>query len=486
MSQPLAKIGHNQGPITAPSEEDFLVHLRVTYPQVETDRDRLLKSAASFPASYDDESTAGEVQELIKAMRAHRSAWSAARSQEKTPWQALADTAYNFFKRPEDAIETSMKALLAGHTSFAERKRVRAQVAAEADAKAKREEAERLKREAAAAEERTRKAQEDERLAREAEAKAREATAKAEKERKEAEERIEKARLEEERQAQLKKEREDKERNQLETWLSEANYLVLQNGQYLENIALLTEEGLIEYENAITVAIQTCRKVLASQVASLGQLDRANKLLHTANQHDEIVAARRKADKESRTREREADEKREAEAKAERDRKRKIDEEAADKARRDREAAEAEAAQAKQRASEARADVRSAQAEQRAAVKEQSVAGKDAKVLGKIAEKTETKASRMEAKAEDANAADLSRTRGDYGSVGSLSGRYIARVVSYELVDLAELRPYLNENAIDAAITKWQRDHQKAWNDDAVSTALAGVIFEWHSESRIA
>jgi hypothetical protein len=55
----------------------------------------------------------------------------------------------------------------------------------------------------------------------------------------------------------------------------------------------------------------------------------------------------------------------------------------------------------------------------------------------------------------DAKAAELSRVRGDYGSVASLRTRWTGHLVDRATLDLERLREHLSEDAINQAIRAW-------------------------------
>ena len=48
-----------------------------------------------------------------------------------------------------------------------------------------------------------------------------------------------------------------------------------------------------------------------------------------------------------------------------------------------------------------------------------------------------------------------------------------------------QLRVYIHADASDAAIAPSQREHRLEWNDDAITGALPGVVFDWVPDSRI-
>lgn len=137
-------------------------------------------------------------------------------------------------------------------------------------------------------------------------------------------------------------------------------------------------------------------------------------------------------------------------------------------------------------------------ATRRAAKDAQAAAEKQARESAKIEDahrkaeaetiRTEKRATRAESAAGGSNA-DMSRTRGEHGTVGSLSGRWTPRVIDRDEIPLDALRGYIHPDAIDAAITRFMRDHQTGWaarrDKGSVADALKGVVFDWVPEGRI-
>ena len=64
----------------------------------------------------------------------------------------------------------------------------------------------------------------------------------------------------------------------------------------------------------------------------------------------------------------------------------------------------------------------------------------------------ETEAAKAEQTIADAKPADFARTRGDYGSVTTLSRRWTFRDLKRDEIDLTALRPYLSVDAIEKAL----------------------------------
>jgi hypothetical protein len=121
----------------------------------------------------------------------------------------------------------------------------------------------------------------------------------------------------------------------------------------------------------------------------------------------------------------------------------------------------------------AEAEWRAAQEAEKARLAEQSKVSAET-VIGHIdaAQQYENEADQLAAAAA-AKAADLSRVRGDYGSVQSLRTTWDFRILDLDAIPLDKIRPYLPATAIETAIRGFVR---------AGHHELAGVhIFEKHS-----
>lgn len=168
--------------------------------------------------------------------------------------------------------------------------------------------------------------------------------------------------------------------------------------------------------------------------------------------------------------------------------------------RRDREAhdkrmaklkAEREAEEA--RAKESREVAAKALAERRAAEEAAALARREERQQAKVADATLDDAVRAERRADrlddasKASEADLSRGRGEYGSVGSRATFWSCRIIDRDRISLEQLRPYINATAIDAAVTNFMRAHMPELGrgrdrDDL----LKGVEFYQETTTRVA
>jgi multidrug efflux pump subunit AcrA (membrane-fusion protein) len=179
----------------------------------------------------------------------------------------------------------------------------------------------------------------------------------------------------------------------------------------------------------------------------------------------------------------EAERKARAEAEAaerRREQARKDTEEAEARAKAAKEANEREIARQQVLAAKAEADRATiakveAEAEARAAKTEVREADRDATLAAGAAVRLEKRAERIEDKITDTAA--LSRTRGELGTVGSLARRWTYRVTDYDAIPLERLKPFLNRDAIDAAVYRLMQTGERD---------LPGVVFEQVEEARIA
>lgn len=184
----------------------------------------------------------------------------------------------------------------------------------------------------------------------------------------------------------------------------------------------------------------------------------------------------------------------EAAAKAERDAeaeaRRKAEEEAhakrmaelkAQRAEEDRKAAESRVA-----AQKALEERREAEAAAAAAKRDEKSAARDAGNNLDDAVRMEKRANRLDDAAQ-ASESDLSRGRGEYGSVGSRVTTWKWRMLNRDDVPLETLRAYLHPDAIDAAVTRYMNAHRpelgtgRDFND-----LLRGVEFFQEQTTRVA
>lgn len=144
--------------------------------------------------------------------------------------------------------------------------------------------------------------------------------------------------------------------------------------------------------------------------------------------------------------------------------------------RKHREAEEAKAREAREAAAKAREEQAKAEAAAKAAKQEQREAERDEKATFGQAVRAEKRADRLDESAK-ASDADLARTRGELGTVGTMARRWTFKVKDYGAVPLDKLRPFLATDAIDAAIFRLMQTGVRE---------LPGVEFEQVSEARIA
>lgn len=425
--------------------------------------------------------------------------WNDAREKEKKPWDKIAKIAQNFFlvhcerladKKKKTGMAYDLRARV---TDYAERKATVERDRQAAELKAQREEAERLKREADEAEQRRLKAEQAAEEARQREEKARLEEEAAKKRKAEAEAAAVAAREEEKRLERERKEREKAEKDQLAIDLRELGK------QYREARGLFDDFEQTPEDTGVPPALVASVQIIARVRTDLSH----HRLLSEDQRQDlevyDVGIAKmrtffqgrtdRKRQLEQEKAEREEAERAEARRK-QAERLRKIEEEKLTAARRDREEQEAAAAKAKAEAAAARKEIKSAGDAQGDAMDDARDAASEGSKAAKAAGKTEQRAERMEGRLERATDADMSRTRGEF-SVGSLSGYWAWRVTDRDalLGTLGTLGIYIAPDAIDAALTKYMRQHQGEWmdkrKDGKVEGKLPGVVFDWVADSRI-
>lgn len=188
---------------------------------------------------------------------------------------------------------------------------------------------------------------------------------------------------------------------------------------------------------------EEARQKREAELEAMRRLEEANR------QRQEAEAAKAKAEAEMRA------------AQAARD---KALADAADAKRREQEAkdnaerasARAEAERARAHAIIAKADMTVAGSTMAEASRVEKAAARDEKVFTKVAVAADRQAERHE-KAAEASPAELSRTRGDLGSVSGLNQYWAAEVDDFDRLDKAKLWPFIDREAISAAVYKWMK-----------------------------
>lgn len=482
--------GHNLPEIKAPDLDLLKADLEARYPEVASRTAELLKSADAMPEKIDDEETASAATALVRMLRAAMSQFDATKKVENEPWRGLVAEVNGFFVKPIEKLKERKDKIEAELTVFLERQKEKKRLEAEEAAKRQREEAARLQREAEAAEARRREAERAEQLAREREEKARQEADAAERRRKDAEEAATLAKAEEDRLAREKREREKSERQanadgmkDLKALMKMAERLhtqstadatpgaadrelaeMLRHGNQVATIGLrLRDSSLLDDDqraelDTIRARIREMREALQNRAEDAERAEREER----HRQEEEAAAAR-------------AEEQRKV-----REAQRVKDEAAAEIARAGRAKAEAEAEEAKAAAKAAKADVKDALAEQRDARGDQKDAARTERLSSAEALRTENRAVRSERRLDETTDAELSRHRGDHGTVGSLASRWEVVSVDFATVDLEALRPFLLGKAIEAAAFRYMQEAARTG-----VPKLRGAVFERVSDAKV-
>jgi len=153
----------------------------------------------------------------------------------------------------------------------------------------------------------------------------------------------------------------------------------------------------------------------------------------------------------------------------------------------------AQRAEEDRKAAESRAAAQKALEERREAEAAAAAAKRDEKAAAREAGNNLDDAVRMEKRADrlddaaQASESDLSRGRGEYGSVGSRVTTWKWRMLNRDDVPLEALRAYLHPDAIDAAVTRFMNAHRPelgAGKD--FNSLLRGVEFYQEQTTRVA
>lgn len=400
---------HNQPPELLPVE-DIIRQVKEERHE-ELDRLRQAQVAAErAPAEIADDETLLKFNDFYKMCRNAVGMADAARKLEIEPFDTRKKAIDAVFKVPIDAVKKLMKEKLSpALDKYNAAKAEEARLAAEAKAKAEREESERLQREAAAAEA---------------------ARVEAERKRREAEERAaaaQKAREEAEERARLQK---------------------------------IAAEEAKQREAALQKQIEEDR------IREEEDRQRREREAELARQLKE------EQDAEAEAREAEAEKQRQAE------RERKDRELAAAKAAR--EAAEEETRKAREESKAALESRRAAEDEGKAAGQEMRTAARTEKTAMSAAVRSEKIADKADRVAHG-SASDLTRSRSELGSVGTMTTRWVHRVVDRTKIPPEKVFPFITAEELHVLVGRYM----KSVPVEARVGALPGAVFEQIEESRV-
>lgn len=483
ITDPRLKVGANKPPSVDTVKEGIAVRHKPLFDRMA----ELVTRLKEFPEKISDDATAGQVGDVLKAVRAWLAQMNATRKIENEEWRRVVAQVNATFNIPIESLEKLRDEVMARNEAYLEEKLAREKAVLEERARKEREESERREAEAREAEQRRLAAEAAAREAEQREAAARAEKERAEREAKESQERARRA-LEEEMAADARrKEADAKERadatllmGDMTRHLKEADVLAAQDcvkplsaEQDERLIDLIGRGGLIELaavrvkrsEALLDGELLEARSVLLRRCRELADEHHAR----TQGRENERAAARRTARMAEAEKERA-----EADARAAA-RQRDID--AANKASAEREEAEAAALAAKQRAKDAREEEKDARADLKDAKADIRVAGREERAASGAAERHESRAEKHERKAEGPEG-DLIRTRGDLGSVGTLARRWNYYVIDRQALakDGLKIWAFIHQDAIDTAIQKYM---------DGGGRDLAGVEFKHETEGRV-
>lgn len=500
-----ATIGHNFPPVTIPKEEEMLGDLQRRYPEIEKDLGEFDKSFATFPDDIPLEhaDVAERLQDLIGQAKKTKRTWSAHERGEKGPLNKLVKVVGNFFTKAEERIDALLAKYEPVHQAYLDKKKVETERKAREEADRQRAVEEENRRRADEAEAARKRADEEAAAARRRQEEETRRAEEAERDRRAAEERAALAKAEEERLAREKRERDraEKERNT-------ANLRSIRN--YLKDAARLhalaeAEEASDEEIRILDILIRHGGTIglLARPVAESALLDDEQRAA-VENVRTELATMRaaaidRMGKREAKRRQKEADEAaaREAAAAEERKKVREAEEASLAEARKRREAEEAAAALAREEQKKAEAAAREARDQARGAEREGKQQAKVAEKAEEQADRAGNRADRTESRLENMTDADKSRTRGDYGTVGSLVRRWVhyitdedalreAIIVQCKSSEIAALLSQLGSSDLNGAVYRYMRMHQDGWRGrERVDDALAGCLFAYEQEARV-
>lgn len=266
-----------------------------------------------------------------------------------------------------------------------------------------------------------------------------------------------------------------------------------EEAERLAREAAEAERRRLEAEAARRAEEERARKAEEEKLRQLAEARAAEDRARQAREEAarlEAEAKERKAREDAEAKLRAEQAERDAAAEAIRAEQRRIEQEAHDnrmaelKAQREEE--ERKAKESREAAARARQERDEAEAAAAAAKKDEKAAAKETKNSLDDAVRIEKRADRLD-NAAQASAAELSRGRGEYGSVGSLTTRWTWRMLDRDRIPLEQLRAYLLSDAVDAAVTRFMQAHRADLVHGQANTALLpGVVFEEITEARVA
>lgn len=207
-----------------------------------------------------------------------------------------------------------------------------------------------------------------------------------------------------------------------------------------------------EAEEAQRRAEEDARRAEEAKHKAIAEQKAAEERAAAAKAEEQRLAAERIARHAAEAKQKEIDDAQRAEREAQRQR----DMEAAAKAKAGRETEEAAARKAREQATEARRQQQAAEDAAREAKADVKAAGRDEKSAMNEALREESRAGKLQTRA-DGPDAELGRARSEHGAVGTLNRRWVCRVTDRDRLDRNALWPFINGEAIDAALWKWMQ-----------------------------
>lgn len=478
-------LGHNLPPVEPPTEDAVLADLEQRFPEVKKVWADFEASIKTCPEEIATEEQAKALVDALGKVSKHKTAFKSYRTNEKKRWTGIANVIQNFFGDVEDKIEKAVETWKPRLKAYQDKQEEEANKARAAELERQQRETERLREEAEERKLDALYAEALQELAEYDERKARERAEQAERDRIEAQRRADEAKLEAERLAREKRERDSAERAENATTLREAKKL-MREAEGLQEAADKDEDAEPSGRLDDLVRVGGLIGNLGSSLIYSTLLDEDQKT--AVEDIRSRLAEMRKAinsrmdAKEKRRRaklEKEANE-REALAQAERAKRQAEENAKLARAKAEREEHEAAAERARAETKAATKDAREAIKQGDAAYRGQKAAEKAAGQLDTQADRADNRASRIERQIEDGGS-DAARVRGNLGPLASATGRW-----EHDIVDepelrktLGELGPHFTEDALSAAVYHWMVAHRDGFEGEIVKGALPGVVFRW-------
>ena len=115
-----APLGHNRGPIVAPTEQEALDDLKARFPELETKQAEFEDALKDYPKelSLEDADRAAALQDLLGQIKKQKSIITAHKKDEKGPWDRIVKVVTNLFSTATEKLEKLEEEWLPVHQAY--------------------------------------------------------------------------------------------------------------------------------------------------------------------------------------------------------------------------------------------------------------------------------------------------------------------------------------------------------------------------------